>query len=234
MLFGETCKLLKIWSGRRGSNPRRPAWEAALPTEQLQSLTPNADPAEGGWNPPAPNESHSFGSADASNAPVVDPLRARYAGVGNLRDTRGSQAKTVSRHRPRGAEAFTQILDTTRPDSASASMLAPEFRATRRVTVGFRLSAFLGQGHPSLTAPRNAASIPLQPPNQNSLRGSQAQPSRITGTGLGILPGLMLFALSPQDATGPRGLPHSIGDQAGHLRPALPSYTFSGTTYGFR
>ena len=27
MLFGETCKLLIIWSGRRDSNPRRPAWE---------------------------------------------------------------------------------------------------------------------------------------------------------------------------------------------------------------
>ena len=30
MLFGETCKLLKRWSGRRGSNPRRPAWEAGI------------------------------------------------------------------------------------------------------------------------------------------------------------------------------------------------------------
>src|SRR5712692_565399 len=24
------CKLLKRWSGRRGSNPRRPAWEAGI------------------------------------------------------------------------------------------------------------------------------------------------------------------------------------------------------------
>src|SRR6202051_2404175 len=30
MLFGETCKLLILWSGRRGSNPRRPAWEAGI------------------------------------------------------------------------------------------------------------------------------------------------------------------------------------------------------------
>ncbi len=27
MLFGEICKLLILWSGRRDSNPRRPAWE---------------------------------------------------------------------------------------------------------------------------------------------------------------------------------------------------------------
>jgi len=27
MLFGGACKLLILWSGRRDSNPRRPAWE---------------------------------------------------------------------------------------------------------------------------------------------------------------------------------------------------------------
>jgi hypothetical protein len=30
MLFGETCKLLILLSGRRVSNPRRPAWEAGI------------------------------------------------------------------------------------------------------------------------------------------------------------------------------------------------------------
>src|SRR5947208_5132789 len=29
LLLG-ACKLLKRWSGRRGSNPRRPAWEAGI------------------------------------------------------------------------------------------------------------------------------------------------------------------------------------------------------------
>ena len=28
--FEGACKLLKRWSGRRGSNPRRPAWEAGI------------------------------------------------------------------------------------------------------------------------------------------------------------------------------------------------------------
>ena len=28
--FGILSKLLKRWSGRRGSNPRRPAWEAGI------------------------------------------------------------------------------------------------------------------------------------------------------------------------------------------------------------
>src|SRR5690349_23220644 len=27
MVFGGACKLLILWSGRRDSNPRRPAWE---------------------------------------------------------------------------------------------------------------------------------------------------------------------------------------------------------------
>src|SRR5688500_17783177 len=29
-VFGVSPKLLKRWSGRRGSNPRRPAWEAGI------------------------------------------------------------------------------------------------------------------------------------------------------------------------------------------------------------
>src|ERR1017187_6616932 len=34
------CKLLKTWSGRRGSNPRRPAWEAdhGLKIQNLASM----------------------------------------------------------------------------------------------------------------------------------------------------------------------------------------------------
>src|SRR5262245_47274510 len=35
-LLTVACKLLILWSGRRDSNPRRPAWEAGiLPTELL-------------------------------------------------------------------------------------------------------------------------------------------------------------------------------------------------------
>src|SRR5690242_8525549 len=41
MLFGETCKLLILWSGRRGSNPRRPAWEIDRRL-QIQNLASTA------------------------------------------------------------------------------------------------------------------------------------------------------------------------------------------------
>jgi hypothetical protein len=42
-----TCpKLLKKWSGRRGSNPRRPAWESPrrLIIQDKASIAANADP----------------------------------------------------------------------------------------------------------------------------------------------------------------------------------------------
>ena len=45
MIFGESAKPLKRWSGRRGSNPRRPAWEIEhrLKIQNLASMGLIAD-----------------------------------------------------------------------------------------------------------------------------------------------------------------------------------------------